>query len=1046
MRLKAIFYLLIHCLFSPVYSQELHTLWFHSLSERQELSQSYNWYIYHDSEGFVWISSLSGLNRFDGYQVKQYHAIQGDTTALSGEIIHSEFFEDQAQNLWFCTLGAIHSYQRKHDNFQHYQLKDENNQVIAGQYLVYFLEKDTFLWVRAGKGIYRMDIHHPDKPVKKIIETNQFRCRLGLSPDKAVNRLYLFGAKNGIELYHVNHGKVVSAEEHFAAALVRELLPKSDTLVWITTNEHGLIRWNPLATTPSRLRAIGIFAAFPSTMVAWGDDRLLILAKGRGIFLLDESDASLTELTCKFIGEDESPIQSFKGAFIDKDENLWISDETNGLHYANLRKVKLKSLPKLKPPGQIKNYSYWALVEDQNGNIWQGTSPAGVFLSNSSGKLIRHFLHQPKNRNSLPSNQVTDIIYDKIKNRIWIVSSHGLVWCKPEYPGFFHPVPNNLKAKKIRYLHLHQTQSGKILVTSEGYGIFEIKETRHEIMLTEIKTTANNSYQTIFEDKEGRLFTVKNDAYTCVFQYQNDVLTLVDSLPFGGLINGFYEDELNNDHWFASSEGLVKLNKSIPDARPEIYTVKDGLPGNFIGEIAADDYGNLWLGTNKGLSYFNKNRLESLRTFTLADGALSPEFHITAVLKRRNGDIMFAGSNGITIVPAGNTFHYLKTPPKIKITAIKIHDEEPKIPLRCAKTQATNVSQIKHLSLPYEDHTISFEFVALEFSDPPNNQLKYQLLGVDEHWVSSKKGEPGFARYSGLDAKTYTLLVKAANSDGFWTDPVKLLTFTIRPPWYATWWARMLQAATILALLYGFYRFRVNQIRKREEMRRMEAEYKQKEAEIKQQMSETETAILRLQMNPHFIFNSMNSISSYILKKDITTANNYLGRFAKLMRMILDLAAKPRIAVADEIELLELYMNTEAMRFEQQFTYEVSVDDALDPEEILLPTMILQPFVENAIWHGLSGKKEPGHIRIRFQKEGDLLLCSVEDNGLGRPSTGSYKPPGHESKALGITARRLKLLEEETGVKSSYEIIDLKDTLGNPAGTSVKIHIPLMEE
>jgi sensor histidine kinase YesM len=190
----------------------------------------------------------------------------------------------------------------------------------------------------------------------------------------------------------------------------------------------------------------------------------------------------------------------------------------------------------------------------------------------------------------------------------------------------------------------------------------------------------------------------------------------------------------------------------------------------------------------------------------------------------------------------------------------------------------------------------------------------------------------------------------------------------------------------------------------------------------------------------------MNSISSYIHKKDIATANDYLSRFAKLMRMILNLAAKPRIFIADEIELLELYINTEAMRFEKKFSYEVSVDDALDPEEILVPTMILQPFVENAIWHGLAGKGEAGRIQIRFEKQDNQLVCSVEDNGRGRPAEGTKKPGGHESKALGITARRLSLLEEETGVKSFYEIIDLKTADGEPAGTRVEVHLPLMDE
>jgi LytS/YehU family sensor histidine kinase len=128
---------------------------------------------------------------------------------------------------------------------------------------------------------------------------------------------------------------------------------------------------------------------------------------------------------------------------------------------------------------------------------------------------------------------------------------------------------------------------------------------------------------------------------------------------------------------------------------------------------------------------------------------------------------------------------------------------------------------------------------------------------------------------------------------------------------------------------------------------------------------------------------------------------------------------------------LELYMKTEAMRFEQQFTYDIQVGESIDPDDTLVPTMILQPFVENAIWHGLSRKAGPGKVQIRFEKAGEMLVCSVEDNGGGRPSAALQKADGHESKALGITERRLQLLGDETGTRPFYTIIDLKDGLGN---------------
>lgn len=189
----------------------------------------------------------------------------------------------------------------------------------------------------------------------------------------------------------------------------------------------------------------------------------------------------------------------------------------------------------------------------------------------------------------------------------------------------------------------------------------------------------------------------------------------------------------------------------------------------------------------------------------------------------------------------------------------------------------------------------------------------------------------------------------------------------------------------------------------------------------------------------------MNSINAYILNKDIDTAGDYLNRFAKLMRMILDFAKKTYITLYDEIQLLEQYLLTEAMRFEGQFSYSFEVDDSIDQDDVIVPTMILQPFVENAVWHGLSQKKGDGCVKIGFKIEEESLVCSVEDNGIGREAAGRVKnrSPVHESKALAITRHRLELLKAKTGARADCEIIDLKDAHGQASGTKVLLHLPL---
>jgi sensor histidine kinase YesM len=294
--------------------------------------------------------------------------------------------------------------------------------------------------------------------------------------------------------------------------------------------------------------------------------------------------------------------------------------------------------------------------------------------------------------------------------------------------------------------------------------------------------------------------------------------------------------------------------------------------------------------------------------------------------------------------------------------------------------------------------------------------------------------------YFNLREGDYTFNVIASNSDGLWTDlqNATKLEIVVLPPWYRSWWFYTLLVFLFASILFAFFRYRIAQIRKVETFKRKEAEYKQLAAE-------TETAVLRLQMNPHFIFNSMNSINNYILQKDIDTASDYLGRFSSLMRMILDFAARPFVSISDEIKLLDLYLLTEAMRFEKKFSHTFDLAEDFDPDEFVIPTMILQPFVENAVWHGLSKKKEKGHIRISFRQEDNSLICSVEDNGIGREGAKkNQKHKTHESRALSITERRLALLESKNGVTASYEIIDLYDNSHHPLGTKVIFRLPLL--
>lgn len=219
--------------------------------------------------------------------------------------------------------------------------------------------------------------------------------------------------------------------------------------------------------------------------------------------------------------------------------------------------------------------------------------------------------------------------------------------------------------------------------------------------------------------------------------------------------------------------------------------------------------------------------------------------------------------------------------------------------------------------------------------------------------------------------------------------------------------------------------------------KRRSAKEIQKELLLRAQISDTEMRALRLQLNPHFIFNSLNSISDYIGKNDIKKADYYLAKFAKLMRGILENSEEKEIPLADELKMLELYMQLESSRLNHKFTYEINIEEGIDTETTLVPPLILQPFVENSIWHGLAQKDGSGKIIIEVTKENQMLHCVVQDDGIGRKSASKSN---QKSYGMKITKDRINLLNKFKNTNASVQLIDLQQ------GTRVEVKLPFEEE
>ena len=339
------------------------------------------------------------------------------------------------------------------------------------------------------------------------------------------------------------------------------------------------------------------------------------------------------------------------------------------------------------------------------------------------------------------------------------------------------------------------------------------------------------------------------------------------------------------------------------------------------------------------------------------------------------------------------------------------------------------------MTLAYEDNTIDLEFVAIEFGDSPSNRVKFRLDNLDAEgkWFEMPNIKPRFTYYK-LPPGTYTFRIKGFNSDSVESRADKTLVIRILPPWYLTWWAIMLWGLIAISIIYGFVQWRLYVLKKREE--------------FKQKILQTEMKALRAQMDPHFLFNTMNSINAFILKNDKMKASRFLTDFSHLIRKILDFSKEETISLEKEEEILRGYLEMEAMRFDNNFDYDITIDDALDPWDTQVPTMILQPFIENSILHGIRHKTEGrGNIHIQFVPDGiDFFKCILEDNGIGRQKAAeinkNVRQKSYISKGMSITNDRIDILNHQREKKTELLVEDLYTPENQACGTRVTIRIP----
>ena len=495
-------------------------------------------------------------------------------------------------------------------------------------------------------------------------------------------------------------------------------------------------------------------------------------------------------------------------------------------------------------------------------------------------------------------------------------------------------------------------------------------------------------------------------------------------------------EDKNNIIWVGTfGNGLLKYDG-------ENFTnisITNGLCDNFISSSYYDKSKNiLWIGTMNGISKINLDDKSNIKS-------------ITNIINNPNSDSYGCVQNAIDKLPNGNIiisigeelyeYDYKRenktnTQLKLSLQGIKINYQKLNLDGFFKVDYWSNVPL--NLTLPFNNNNISFDFIAIDYNNPHSLKYTWKLEGIEKDW--SPLTQNNYASFTNLPGGNYTFRLKAINEDNEISNEI-IYVFEITPPFYQTWWfipvlLIVLFSTAILNNRYQIKKIKAQEIIKTENFKRL---------------AELELKAMRAQMNPHFMFNTLNSIQEIVLNKDDITARIYLADFALMMRMILENSTQKEISFEKELEFLKLYLKMEELRFENKFEISLNIPDELYFNNIKIPPMLIQPYIENAISHGLMHKTEKGLLTISFEIEfindTECLKCTVLDNGIGRKKAKEYsawKEKKHQSMATEITNERLQLLNS-IHTKKGFQVIitDLENLKNESIGTKIELYIPI---
>jgi len=1001
---------------------------FENLTEADGLSDNRVTCFLKDRTGFMWIGTENGLNRFDGHSFLTY--LPGKPGFSISNIFIYDIEQDSRGRLWVATPRGLNMIDTE-----------------KGTTTVFISEKKA--------GI----------PSDLVWDTYIDRQdRVWIAPD---NRdLCYYDIKKG-SLFCIPWLRFVTEnfpEQRGKYKSIRKIYYKSDDELWLGT-------------------AVGLFSYRISTgqfiyHKSFDADHFLQLetsADGRMVYFAQNPFPSLEVLDLATGNKQDVPWKgiSFNAPAYERSNHCedyrWLPA---GKHIVEINTVTGEALlipHKPDDPFSLPDGLVRTIYRDNTGLVWVATS-------NGAGKfdpamdpfsftcVLPSFKRSGSEENDLfrCNHAIHTIFYSKQDNRYYMGSpatnsliirdkatgktetlthihgiplrhcsvvfedSRGLLWvlagrnafCYDRSSHRWNLSPFQADSRSILFTDMAEDSEGNFWFACFNDGLYRYEVKNGTISKFDETTGLSRLPTSLYFDKEENkllISTFSNGIYAYDLRQRrfNRFLKYIPSLDHGQFAMGTdVAKDKNGVLWVAGyAAGIARIEhySDSVNIRLKIITTQDGLPENNIYSLQPDHNGDIWAASFQGITRINPGG-SVIEHYNRRTGLYFTDFYGPFALTPA-GEILTGVAEGfIRFHP--DSLPYSSPDFPVVLTGIRSRDSSEKS------------------SFSHSNNEIQFDFAALSFINPSQTHYAYQLEGLDKNWVDA--GNATSARYNGLSPGGYIFRVRARDFTDRSSSNTAAFAFSIRPPWWQTWWFRAGVVLVIMGSLVSLFLQRIRVIKNK--------------ARIRQQMTELKGRALRAQMNPHFIFNCLNAIQELIVREKYDASYMYLSKFSKLLRMVLDTSEKNLILLNSEIEMCMLYLELESMRFKNSFEYSIQVDSGIDADTVFIPSLLMQPFIENAIWHGLLQKDGEKQLSIRFSEQHGKLVCIIHDNGIGRKRSAEIKAQkiGSQhfaSRGMEMARQRIENLHADGAHDTTIEITDCTDARGNATGTTVRISI-----